>query len=454
MSEGGSFHGSPRTAGAWDRRLAAIVTVLVVAFIGVAVAKPWGSPAEPTTSRGPSPAPTASPPPASLPPTAPELASAALAARVGPLPVAFTTPVPPAAPWTALRWRRLAPDDPLSLVTSVLRWSRGFVAVGWEPRLPATPVWTSADGMRWEPLIAGTSATFWRGLAVLAMAELRTGLVALTEAMAYCGEPCRPTYVVPVISWTSPDGRRWTPHLVLPPDWLASPPGRPPLVAVGPAGLVVASGGSAAHLATSTDGSHWHLSPTGAFPPRFALDDLRGTATGYVAVGRWTTAENPDEAASLWSGDGRRWSALPTLLPTPPGAAAEDGAAVVSLAVGRDGLIAVGAATTRGVTGRWQSADGRRWTALPELPPGPPTCAGEGCASQPDGALGGDGDRLVVVRGGPDARAWVSTDGRSWRGLTMTGDIPPVGATRATLLPSGILVTDGSATWFGEAVGG
>ena len=59
---------------------------------------------------------------------------------------------------------------------------------------------------------------------------------------------------------------------------------------------------------------------------------------------------------------------------------------------------------------------------------------------------------MVAVRGGPEARAWISSDGRQWRQLSMSGDIPIAAATNATLLPAGILLTDGSTTWFGEAV--
>lgn len=453
MHDEGSFHGSPRADGAGDRWLAAAVTVLVVAFIGLALVKPWGGTAQPTPPVSLASATVT--PPASLRTTAPEVRSAAPSSHAGPLPVAFTTPRPPSASaaWSGLRWRRLAPDDPLNLVTSVLRWSGGFIAVGWVPRLPATPVWTSTDGKRWEPLLFGTATTFWPGLAVLGVADTPRGLVAVTESMEFCGEPCTSPFVPPVISWTSADGRRWAPHLILPPEWLANPPGSPPLVAVGPAGLVVASTGPAAHLATSTDGTHWQLLPAARFPARFALNDLRGTATGYVAVGHWTS-DNPGDAASLWSSDGRHWPATPTLLPTAPFAGAAVGSAVGSLAIGRDGMVAIG----RGVTAAeanlwWQSPDGRHWRALTTFSPvGQAPCANEACRQQPGGALVGDGQRLVAVRGGPNPVAWVSSDGGSWRPVSMSGDLPSGGATDATLLPGGVLVSDGSTTWYGEAV--
>src|SRR5664280_1584671 len=114
-----------------DRRgrwTAGLVLVLIVVFVGVAIAKPWGSPVEPAPSAAPSQA-DDTPRATALPTTAPEVPSAGPSAKVVPLPVAFTTPLPPAsATWTGLRWRRLAPDDPLTLVASVVNQPGGFIA--------------------------------------------------------------------------------------------------------------------------------------------------------------------------------------------------------------------------------------------------------------------------------------------------------------------------------------
>jgi hypothetical protein len=458
VSEDRSFQGPTRPDGARDRRLAGLIVVLLVAFLGVAIAKPWGVPESsgPTaTSSG-----TAGPlPTASLLTTRPEASSAAISSTAGPpaLDGGFTTPIPPdaVAPWKALRWHRLA-HDPLTLVTSALRWRGGFVALG---RVGAgsqmTPVWTSTDGARWDLLPFNTSTTFWPGMLVVGVAEVGSGLVALTESAYRCsGSPCSPTYVPPTVSWTSPDGRGWTPHALLPTDWLSGPTGGPALFTVGTAGVVAASSGPAARIATSTDGAEWQYLPTSTLPSEFALDDLRGTSTGYVAVGRWPTGDNRREAASLWSGDGRHWSESPALLPTSSDTGSNVGSAVTSLVVAGDGIIAVGRDdTTPGATLWWQSSDGRRWQPLPTFAPlGPMTCTGDGCGLQPNGALAGDGQRMLAVRGGPDAGAWESLDGHSWRQLDMTGEVPGGDATQVTLLPGGVLVTDGSTTWFGEAL--
>jgi len=193
--------------------------------------------------------------------------------------------------------------------------------------------------------------------------------------------------------------------------------------------------------------------PASGFPSRFALTDLHGTATGYVAVGGWMTADGRNEVASLWSSDGRQWSEMPTILPTIPGAGSGVGSAVASLVVGHDGMVAV----ARGVTGAtfwWRSPDGQHWAALPTFPPlGPTTCTGDGCASGPNGVLVGDGHLMVALRGGADAGVWTSSDGLTWQRLPASGDIPSEDAMNAVLMPGGVLFSDRTTTWFGEAQG-
>jgi hypothetical protein len=125
------------------------------------------------------------------------------------------------------------------------------------------------------------------------------------------------------------------------------------------------------------------------------------------------------------------------------------------LVAGRDGLIAVGTfVATPGAALWWQSANGRDWRSLPTYAPlGPTTCTGEGCGSWPNGALVGDGHRMVALRGGVDAGAWTSSNGVAWQRIPVTGDIPDEQAMNATLLPGGVLLSDATTTWLGEAQG-
>ena len=240
-----------------SRRASALVLVLVVVFVGVAIAKPWGSPA---ASASPPPAPLAtgtiiSPSPAA---TGTPVPSPAVPTPGGPSIDTFGTALPPleTATWSAIHWQLLAPDNPLRLVRSVLRWRGGYIAVG--SRGPTTtPVLTSQDGGTWMPFQVNTANTFWPGLLVVGIAQVPPGLVALTllDGSYQCGSAC-PTYspALPLMAWTSLDGRSWTPNTI--PDFgdLATWHG-PPLLAAGPAGLVVASPEGPTRLATSVDGS-------------------------------------------------------------------------------------------------------------------------------------------------------------------------------------------------------
>ncbi len=458
---GPEFLGRPAADRGRDRVIAAIVGLALVAFVATSLVKPWDWLPEPTVPEssilGAAPSTIATPAPEGTPApertTPPGGTTPATPAPIR-LPVAFSMAAPPptAARWTGLRWRRLAADDPLALVTDVVRWSGGFIALGFDPRLPATPVWTSVDGRRWEPLVFGTGTSFWPGQGILAIAGMPGGLVALTETLAYCGTPCPVRYVAPVFAWSSRDGRTWRIERALPPDWVAHPLGSAPLAAPGPGGIVLASRGPDARVATSADGARWSLLAAGAFPARFALSDLRATPDGYVAIGRWLTVGTEGAAASLWSADGRHWTPVPTVLPArlDPRSA---WTAADRLAQAPRGMIAIGRDIGLPGTLWWESPDGRTWRPVQGfVPVGATRCPVGFCAFQPEGALAGDGARLVAVRGGPSAAAWTSADGRSWHALAMTGDLPTVDVRSATLLPGGVLVSDGSTTWFGEAL--
>ncbi len=465
MPEPTSFRGRLDADGRGRRRVTALVALLVVAFVGIAIAKPWAAAAPVPLALGPSltatPNGTAGPGPSpAATPSAPILPTATPGK---PLPDAFTTPVPPpaTAPWTSIRWRRLAQDDPLTLVRSMLRWRGGFIAIGGDSLgAVATPpvwtsMWTSTDGAHWEPLPVGTSTTFWPGLGVLGVAEVPAGLVALTGFGARGGCGTTPPCPATVISWTSSEGRAWTPH-GFSPLGPSSPTGAEPLLAIGPAGLLVVSAGSPAHAATSADGDAWQILPDSTIPTDFLVADARGTATGYVLGGARMSSATHGDAAVLWSPTGRAWTAagiLPSLpnlnRASPP---STQTSTVDSFLIGSDGLIALGRwIATPGAAIWWHSPDGRDWRTLDGYVPLGPGPANEIAGGGPYGTLVGDGHRMVALRGGRDAGAWTSPDGLAWTRLPVTGDLPAEQATDAVLLPGGVLLTDGTTTWFGEA---
>jgi hypothetical protein len=430
--------------------------LLVGVFVGLALAKPWGPQVSPPAPSAQSPGDVA----ATRVPTV-----AAQGAPRGPVAGVFTVAAPPApsAAWPGIRWQRLGPQDPLNLVRSALRWRRGFIAVGWDSSAtePRTPVWTSQDGSRWDPLPGDTSNPFGPGMAVVGIADVSSGLVALTQGVRTdcANDSCISPYAGPVVSWTSADGRSWTPHAAVALGPLTSGPVQM-VLAGGPAGLVAATDNPRTLAATSFDGVDWHVLPRSTFPEQFVINDLRGTATGYLAGGLWVTSNAQWDAAALWSRDGRTWMRTPPLpaASTPSTTGVGSGgtlSAVTSLVPGKGGLIAVGREILApGRTLWWQSSDGKAWVPLPSYPPvGPTTCPGHDCGLQPYGALVADGQRLVAVRGGRDAGAWISADGLAWRRLTVTGGVPQDQISQTALLPGGVLVSDGTTGWYGEVVG-
>src|SRR5450759_3664068 len=447
------------TADARGRRTAGLVLVLIVVFIGVAIAKPWESPPA-STSQPPAPVGTLG---AAVSPS-PAPTGTAVPTPVAPTPVvppidtfAIALPPPDTAMWSAIHWQRLAPDNPLRLIRSVLRWRGGYIAVGSlaSGGATTTPVWTSREGGLWMPVL-----TFWPGLRGVRVGEVPSGLVALTllDGSYPCGAPC-PTYssALPLMSWTSPDGRSWTPNpgpnLGLPATWKG-----PPLLAAGPAGLVAASPTWPTRLARSADGIHWRAVPVGALPSGLDMRDIVGTAAGFTAVGLLPVGADQFRAAAVQSVDGATWTgpyplALTTASTTTLASTGSSWGAT-ALVRARSGLIAAGQVTgTPGRTLWWQSSNGRNWRTLPSYRPlGPTTCTGEGCGDQPNGVLIGDGTRIMALRGGADAGVWTSTDGLAWRRLPVTGDLPGEQATQAVLLPGDVLVSDGTTYWFGWAV--
>ena len=445
MADGGSFYGAASAPGRRRDGLAAVAVVLIVVGIAAAIAKPWGDTGQPAASGLPgvaavtssaAPSPSSAPPAPSALPTYPPR----------PQPVAFTTVPPPGSDtWVGLDWQRLAPNDPLGIVRTEVTWGATSVAIGDIRGTTSTTVWASTDRTHWQPLDGGTLASRWSGLTVVGLATLAGRFVAVTEMNDYLYR-----YLPPIGVWTSTDGRSWATAITLPADALDSPTGSPPLVAAGPDGLVLAASGLAARYATSSDGSHWALSPRNAFPADFALVDLEGTSKGYVALGTWMRGGSA-RAAALWSADGRHWPKTPTILPTSASRSGKPASSnAVSLMVGDQGMIAAGIGGSSGAALWWRSLDGRHWKPLQSFPPlGATKCDGANCGLQPNGALIADGDRLVAVRGGSDAAAFVSTDGHSWTALALSGDIPSA-QSQAILLPGGVLVSDGTTTWFGQ----
>ena len=450
MTDGSSFYGTPTVSGRRDVRVAVTVILVVVVGIALAVAKPWGDTGRVAASTEPGVAAASS----SAAPTtaiASQVPTAAVSTHLAPpLSGDITAPSPGSAAWGALVWRRLAPGDPLGAVRREVTVGGESVALADIAGSASTAVWSSTDATHWQPVESGTSTTFWPNLNIISLSTLRGRFVAVSEMNDYLTR-----YLPPVVAWTSSDGRSWAPASTIPVDPVSRPVDAAALVAAGPNRLVIATSGVAARFATSSDGSHWVLSPRNAFPADFLLDDLEATSTGYVAIGGWMKGTAPTRAAALWSADGRHWPNTPTLLPSfASGSDTPVFSSAVTLAVGDHGMVASGIGSSSDPGLWWESPDGRDWQALQTFgPPGGMTCGGAKCGVQPSLAVIGDGHRLFAWSGGAEATASVSSDGKRWTVLHLTGDVPEAQATEATLLPGGVLLTDGATSWFGRAEG-
>jgi hypothetical protein len=460
MPDPTEFQGRPTTGGV---RSAALVAIVVIAFVVLAVAKPWDGPA-------PSPSPLASavgvvvtPPPSTVASQAPSTPVASPSATVAPIPFSLGPSPADGAPWGSITWQRLDPASPVALLRSVVTWRGGWVAIG----DGGSPVWTSTDGDAWQPLPAGTGTTFWPDSRVLAVAPGADGLVAITISQPLACQPtdpgCVATPSVALSAWSSPDARTWR---VLPATGLPPLPraADAPLLAAGPRGLVLAwqeptALGSRTRITTSADGRTWRPVPDTALPATFSITDLAVVGGRYVASGRLVDATGGARAALIGSSDGAAWSLLS--LPDATGSQGERQTVVWRLVDAPAGVLAVGVtADTPGRELWWWSQDGRRWQVVrgfaplgsSRFPPlGPTRCPGQGCGDYPDGLVIGDGSRMLAFRVTDPPAAWTSADGQSWQAVAIGGDAPARSTGTALLLPGGILLAEPGGAWYGQA---
>lgn len=380
-------------------------------------------------------------------------------------PLVMVVPPDAASAWTGISWRKLAADDPLRLIQSVLPWRGGYVATGTPVpvgQTATTPVWVSSDGVRWRllgPDVFGPTAI------VLGIRESAGGVVALTlrggpnPGGDGDGRITRWPLALPLTSWTSPDGSSWTAHdaPLVPVQPGCDDCGVPAPVFVSSAdGLLVVT--ETGQMAISGDGVAWQALAATGLPPGIGFGP-RGVLpfrSGFVAVAERnpTVGGNATiEAIALSTSDARTWASRP--LPYrdfDP----ELGTTASWLDAGRDGLIARG--SSGGAPGAaiwWSSLDGSSWKELADYPPlGTWRGEAEGSGISPDGTLVGDGHRLLAYRGEGTVAAWTSFDGRSWVPLKINGRNPAWNDPQhpeLVLLPFGVLgFGRDAAAWFGE----
>jgi hypothetical protein len=322
----------------------------------------------------------------------------------------------------------------------------------------------SADGATWHPLDASVLGP---AAIVIGVGKTAGGIVAMTlqggknhcdpQDPAATGLVCW-TLAMPLQTWTSRDGAAWTAHPGPDLEWVPVCDGcglDVPVFAAGTPGLVIFNRGipdapppRSVQAAFSPDGITWETVPAGRFAAGFSISDLAVSGTGFIAIG--ATSGTHTQAVAVSSQDGRHW--VSRKLPT-SGVVAQAGTVTISLAVGAHGLIVEGMSNA-GVSGPllwWSSVPDRTWTLLEGFPPLGSWAALDGPV--PDGTLLGDGERMLAYRSGHKPTAWTSSDGQSWRTIT----ISPIGPTNAgdwlqtpILTPIGLLgAADDGSTWFG-----
>lgn len=237
-----------------------------------------------------------------------------------------------------------------------------------------TVFFRSVDGLDWEkaPVTTGSLDTF-----PSALAAGPAGVLAVGDAAD--GGPA---------VWFSPDGAAFDRVGIAGPatDGVVDPhAGRTGFVALG-ADVAVPT------VLRSADGVAWMATAieTG---PDLTADHLVAGRWGYVVLGEFASGCDSSSACgsqpiAWWSGDGLTWGRLPA-----HGTPTSNGASLV-VAADERGLVAIDGASA------WSSADGWRWTPLPE--------PGDGSVAVNDAVV----ERGVIVAVGQADREDGSSVGR------------------------------------------
>jgi hypothetical protein len=352
----------------------------------------------------------------------------------------------PSAVWTSadgLHWTRSLrlPMAKSALISKVVRWKGGLVAVGTEGSRPTNlgnvafghPVtWTSRGGVVWRRSPDQESLRYSgadrRNHAADAGEVAAGGRYLIMTGSDWWDAA---SYSVPRV-WASSDGLTWKRAAIASeakssyPDTIVT--GGPVLLALGECWDDPA--GSMRHtIWTSADGRVWRAADTSAMSHAAVTTDIEVVAggPGFVAYGRdsrsaktptgWGKGVGP---VAIWtSADGRTWSQI-----ADPGFG--PAAEIVGMAAGGPGLIAYG--QEGGLIGGeqspfwksswgygphwghaavWTSSDGRRWQKVTHFAP---LDNGNTATSEPDPERAGDTVvfSLLSIRGG-----WVALGART-----------------------------------------
>jgi hypothetical protein len=194
-------------------------------------------------------------------------------------------------------------------------------------------VWTTADGLHWTRVPDGHPFDLAAMTRLVGIGSTFVALGAATHACVNRG-----------MTWTSTDGRGWTPHVVSaftvggPTDAIGQG-GR--LVAVGQSGCPTSAGCSGAAW-TSSDGIAW-TKGAGKIAGSYGLTSVTATPGGFLAAG----SDGQTTQGRFWtSTDGVSWGGPAATLPGSLG----------QLEPVSNGYVAAGDSAI------WASTDGSTWT--------------------------------------------------------------------------------------------
>lgn len=282
-----------------------------------------------------------------------------------PAPSPAATPAALGQTWAAVP---LTGDLAGARFRGMIAFQGGFIAVGTSGPTPGVATaWSSPDGIRWTKHLLPTPQTGPSAATQIVVGP--NGPLAFGTGMNPKGETI-------AVAWSSPDlGGVWREtDLPAPPALAPGQPGifQPQFAASGPAGIVVvATCSREAPGPPCPAATYLWQSADGIawrlapFPEDYvSLSALVAAGPGFVAGG----ARNKGADPAIWtSPDGITWTSAGTL---PDGGRAPNGdtLSVNAIAVGPDGIIALSAHAGMSVIARaWASSDGRNWRVAADL---------------------------------------------------------------------------------------
>jgi hypothetical protein len=324
-------------------------------------------------------------------------------------------------------WQRVVlptPDGATAQLTVVVQTGSGYLGVGSTclacDGQSVGLVWTSHDGLAWDPVETGDT---FEGAELSAVVAADEGLAAVGSTWLEGANRAA--------AWSSPDGLTWSPAASV----AAADGSRIADVAFANGRYVAAGwelsspgGDLIPRIWWSDDAANWVQAADLAAGPSF-LNMLTGVAAGgpgFVAVGH---------EAGIWtSADGDAWSLSYVSIGDPH-------TSVVDIATGRDGQLVVAARVGRmGV-----SEDGEAWTwaTLPELSAGDEYLEDRALVATDWGFV------AVSTQGpsGPGGGLWTSRDGITWMPRQKVPGLPMSAPLTVIRAGDAILVSGPSGTW-------